>query len=66
MRRLRLAHFLFLGDFMTEKELFWKMYSKLFNTITDVMPLIENTEAINKLKQAQLETEEMYVSEGKQ
>lgn len=51
---------------MTEKELFWKMYSKLFNTITDVMPLIENTEAINKLKQAQLETEEMYVSEGKQ
>ena len=66
MRRLRLTHFLFLGDFMTEKELFWKMYSKLFNTITDVMPLIENTEAINKLKQAQLETEEMYVSEGKQ
>ncbi len=45
---------------MTEKELFWKMYSKLFNTITDVLPLIEGTRAAEILKQAQLDTEEMY------
>ncbi len=47
---------------MTEKELHWKMYSKLFNTITDVLPLIENTEAAEILKQAQIDTEEMYIS----
>ena len=51
---------------MTEKELFWKMYSKLFNTITDVLPLIENIEVKEMLKNAQIYTEEMYVSEGKQ
>lgn len=50
---------------MTEKELFWKMYSKLFNTITDVLPLIENIEVKEMLKKAQIDTEEMYVSEGK-
>ena len=47
---------------MTEKDLFWKMYSKLFNTITDVLPLIENTEATNILKQAQIDAEEMYIN----
>ena len=46
---------------MTEKELLWKMYSKLFNTITDVLPLVENTKAAETLKQAQLDTEEMYI-----
>lgn len=46
---------------MTEKELLWKMYSKLFNTITDVLPLVENTKASKILKQAQLDTEEMYI-----
>ena len=46
---------------MTEKELFWKMYSKLFNTISDVLPLIEDTKAAEILKQAQLDTEEMYI-----
>ena len=46
---------------MTEKELFWKMYSKLFNTISDVLPLIEDTKAAEILKQAQIDTEEMYV-----
>ena len=48
---------------MTEKELFWKMYSKLFNTITDVLPRIDNKEISETLKQAQIDTEEMYVSE---
>ncbi|MBQ8183386.1 MAG: hypothetical protein IJ025_05750 [Clostridia bacterium] len=47
---------------MTDKELFWKMYSKLFNTITDVLPLIENTKVSETLKQAQIDTEEMYIS----
>jgi|GEM_PF-1096905 len=46
---------------MTEKELFWKMYSKLFNTISDVLPLIEDTKAAEILKQAQIDTEEMYI-----
>ena len=46
---------------MPEKELFWKMYSKLFNTISDVLPLIEDTKAAEILKQAQLDTEEMYI-----
>ncbi|MBQ8182945.1 MAG: hypothetical protein IJ025_03470 [Clostridia bacterium] len=46
---------------MTEKELIWKMYSKLFNTITDVLPLIENKKVAEMLKQAQIEVEEMYI-----
>ena len=58
---LRLRIFLF-GDVFMEKELYWNMYSKLFNTITDVLPLIENTKASEALKQAQIETEEMYIS----
>ena len=49
---------------MTEKELLWKMYSRLFNTITDILPLIENTKVSDTLKQAQIDTEEMYI-EGK-
>ena len=44
-----------------EKELFWNMYSKLFNSITDALPLIENTKAAKILKQAQIDTEEMYI-----
>ena len=44
------------------EELYWKMYSKLFNTITDVLPLLENTQAVKFLKQAQIDTEEMYVN----
>ncbi|MBQ8183256.1 MAG: hypothetical protein IJ025_05080 [Clostridia bacterium] len=47
---------------MTDKELFWQMYSKLFNTITDVLPLIENIKVAETLKQAQIDTEEMYIS----
>ena len=46
---------------MTEKELIWKMYTKLFNTITDVLPLVENTKAAEILKQAQIDTEDMYI-----
>ena len=50
-----------MGDVMTEKELLWKMYGKLFNTITDVLPLVENTKAAETLKQVQIDTEEMYI-----
>ena len=62
MRSFGYAFFCFKGDFMTEKELFWEMYCKLFNTITDVLPLIENTKASDILKQAQIDTEEMYIN----
>lgn len=61
VRSFGCALFLFLGDFMTEKELIWKMYTKLFNTITDVLPLVENTKTAEILKQAQIATEEMYI-----
>ena len=46
---------------MNEIELLWKMYSKLFNAITDVLPSIKNTKAAEILKQAQIDTEEMYI-----
>ena len=52
---------LIIRDIMTEKDLLWKMYSKLFNTITDVLPIIKNTKAAETLKQAQIDTEEMYI-----
>lgn len=46
---------------MNEIELLWKMYSKLFNTITDVLPHIENSKAVEILKQAQVDAEEIYI-----
>ena len=46
-----------------EKELLWKMYSKLFNSIIDALPYIENIKAHEILKQAQIDTEEMYMAE---
>ena len=49
------------GNIMNEIELLWKMYSKLFNTITDVLPHIENSKAVEILKQAQIDAEEMYI-----
>ena len=47
-----------------------KLYHKLFNDITDVIRIIESTndilgrthfEALDKLKQSQIEAEEMYL-----
>lgn len=47
-----------------------KLYHKLFNDITDVIRIIESTndilsrthfEALDKLKQSQVEAEEMYL-----
>ena len=46
---------------MNEIELLWKMYSKLFNTITDVLPHIENSKVVEILKQAQVDAEEIYI-----
>lgn len=46
---------------MNERELLWKMYSKLFNTITDVLPLVGNSKVVEILKQAQIDAEEMYI-----
>ena len=37
------------------------MYSKLFNSITDALPLIDNIKATEILKQAQIDAEEMYI-----
>lgn len=51
----------FRGNIMNEIELLWKMYSKLFNTITDVLPHIENSKAVEILKQAQVDAEELYI-----
>ena len=42
-----------------------KMYSRLFNRVTDVIAVLETereTEAKQRLIQAQLETEELYLS----
>lgn len=39
------------------------MYTHLFNAVTDVLELlIENCPAAEKLRQAQIECEEMYMS----
>ena len=37
------------------------MYSKLFNTITDVLPHVGNSKVVEILKQAQIDAEEMYI-----
>ncbi len=46
-----------------EIELLKKMYFHLFNSITDALPYIRNEKALEILKQAQIDTEEMYISE---
>lgn len=45
-----------------EIELFKKMYFHLFNSITDALPYIRNEKALEILKQAQIDTEEMYIN----
>ena len=61
MRGFGCAFFIF-GDDEMEKELYWNMYSKLFNSTTDALPYIESSKAAQILKQAQIDTEEMYIS----
>ena len=38
-----------------------EMYYKLFNKLTDILETIKNME--EKIKQIQIETEEMYINE---
>ena len=47
----------------SELELMKDMYFHLFNSITDALPYIKDNKAIEILKQAQIDTEEMYISE---
>ena len=47
----------------TETELFKNMYYHLFNSITDALPYIKDNKALEILKQSQIDTEEMYISE---
>lgn len=46
-----------------ETELFKNMYYLLFNSITDALPYIKDNKALEILKQAQIDTEEMYINE---
>ena len=41
-----------------------KLYFKLFNELTDIMETIKKME--ERIKQIQIETEEMYISEDPQ
>ena len=47
----------------TETELFKNMYYHLFNSISDALLYIKDNRALEILKQAQIDTEEMYISE---
>ena len=39
-----------------------KMYSKLFNTITDVVKICDDEKCVNILAEAQKETENIYIT----
>ncbi len=56
------AHFLFYGRDFMENELYKKMYYHLFNAVTDGIRAETKQETDKILKQAQIETEEMYVN----
>ena len=45
-----------------ESELLKKMYLHLFNSITDALTYIRNEKALEILKQAQIDTEEMFIN----
>ncbi len=47
-----------------EEELYKKMYYHLFNAVTDAINSKDPFEQIVILKQAQIDTEEMYISYG--
>ncbi len=48
----------------TEKELYKKMYYHLFNAITDAINAENKTQSDEILKQAQIKTEEIYISQS--
>ncbi len=45
-----------------EKELYKKMYLHLFNAVTDAINEPNHIKRIEMMKQAQIDTEEMYIS----
>lgn len=45
-----------------ENELYKKMYYHLFNAVTDAIEEVNPIKRIDILKQAQIDTEEMYIS----
>ena len=54
--------FYFLEVAIMEEELYKKMYYHLFNAVTDAINTKDPFEQIVILKQAQIDTEEMYIS----
>lgn len=45
-----------------DADMYQKMYSKLFNVVTNVIELCEDVKCVDMLKQAQIDTEEIYVT----
>lgn len=43
-------------------EMYKKMYSKLFNSVTDVIEICKDEKSVELLKKAQKETEEIYIT----
>lgn len=55
---------MFLGEktMKNDVDMYQKMYSKLFNTITDVVKICNDKKCAEILKDAQKETEEIYIT----
>ena len=56
------AHFLLYRRKIMENELYKKMYLHLFNAVTDAINEPNHIKRIEIMKQAQIDTEEMYIS----
>ena len=56
--------FCFLGEIAVKNDadMYQKMYSKLFNTITDVIEICNDEKCVEILKEVQRETEEIYIT----
>ena len=56
--------FCFLGEMAVKNDadMYQKMYSKLFNTITDVIEICNDEKCVRILKEAQKETEDIYIT----
>lgn len=46
----------------SDADMYQKMYSKLFNTITDVIEICNDEKCVRILKEAQKETEDIYIT----
>ncbi|MBO5462305.1 MAG: hypothetical protein J6A49_03230 [Clostridia bacterium] len=45
-----------------DADMYKKMYSKLFNTITDVVRICDDEKCVNILAEARKETENIYIT----